>query len=82
MELSPEKRAELINYIADARAAKKKEKEIKKNLLDAGWQENLITPVLQQTLPKPKVSLAMWMIIILAVISFSATAFLIWLALK
>lgn len=82
MELPPEKRAELVNYISDARAAKKKDKEIKKTLVEAGWPEDVVTPVLIQTKPKAKVSPVTIFVILLAIVSFSITGFLIWVAIK
>lgn len=82
MELPAEKKAELVNYITDARSAKRSEKEIKKSLLAAGWQETDIMPIMLATKPKSTTSPALIFVIILALISFSITGFILYQAFR
>lgn len=82
MELTAEKKAELINYITDARAAKKKEKEITKSLLNAGWQEKDVLPIMLATKPKSKISPAVLFLIFLALVSFTTTGIILYMAFR
>ncbi len=82
MELPPEKRAELINFVNEARTAKKKDKEIRQLLLNAGWVDEVIMPVLIETRPKSRISPASLTVFLLAVVSFTVTGIIIYLALR
>lgn len=82
MELSAEKRAELINYIADARRLNKKDPEIVQLLLAAGWLEDDIKPVLASLAPRSKISPTVLILILLSILSFGITGTLLFIAFR
>ena len=82
MDLTPEKRAELVNYIREARAADQSDKEIKEALLAAGWEGDAIKPVLKENKTGNSHLWTTVTMVVLALISFSITGYILWLAFR
>jgi len=83
MELPNDKRSELIKYVTDAHASGKTARDIRKTLIDAGWPAYSVDPVINSQLGGgvSKHSKTNIFLGVLALISFSVTGILIYMAL-